>query len=368
MEATAGVTPIVSVRLFGNFELRRDDIVLTSTDMGGCKPRHILEILLLNIGVEMSNDRLIDFLWGDQTPDGALQTLERYVFQLRRLVQPGRTTTGPLRTTNGGYVLDPALIDSDLDLFHHLVREAGSATPAVAYSLLRRALDLSAAPLLGDETVSQWAIEARRQIAAQRGELQTRVAEIASALNLPSEAIGWAQAAPGADELDGRAWTTLVGANERVGLCAEALTADDRCRRTFHRESALSLGSAPRALHVRLFRHTAAADGDLPEASEMLICRSGRLRGTVSPVRTAAAGLKVDGSPMGPRLLPPPQPASSLITTLKITQVLMLLAALVIGATAPVPNGQTLLSFTMLGCVLLIGRYGHLRVAAEVAL
>ncbi|MHA7208174.1 AfsR/SARP family transcriptional regulator [Arthrobacter sp. MDT1-65] len=374
MEPTAGVTPIVSVRLFGSFEVRRNDIVLTSTDRGGCKPRQILEILLRGTGAEISIDRLIEFRWGDQAPDGVLQTLESYVSHVRRLVQPGRTRTGPLRSRNGGYLLDPALTDSDLDLFHHLVREAGSAPPAVAYPLLHRALDLSPAPLPGNGTVTDWAIKARLQTASQRLELQPRVDDIASALDLPSEATRSVPVAPSADELDEldeldeRAWGAPVGANERVELHAEALTAHGRCRRTFHRKPARSPGSAVRAPQVRILRRPAAAEDDLSGAPEMLICPSRPLRGDVPPARTEGAGLDVEGTPMGPRLRPQPHPTSGRIPTLKITQVLMLVAALVIGATAPVPNGQTLLSFTMLGCVLLLGRYGHAHIAAENAL
>lgn len=172
---------------------------------------------------------------------------------------------------------------------------------------------------------------------------------------------------PTADELDEGARGTRAGANDRAGLYPEASTAHGPCRRTVHRRPARSPGSAVRALHVRLLSQTAAADGDLPGAPETLIRLSRPLRGNVPPVRSEGTVLDAEGTPRGSRLLLPPHPTGGLIPTLKITQVLMLVAALVIGATAPVPNGQTLLSFTMLGGVLLIGRYGRPRLAAEVA-
>lgn len=296
MEITPEVSPILSVQLFGNFELRRDDIVLTSADMGGCKPRHILEILLLNFGSAMSKDGLIEVLWGRHAPDGAVATLESYVCCLRRLVQPGRTRTGPLRTANGGYVLDTRLVDSDLDRFHRLVHEADSAPPAAAYPLLRRAIDMSAVPLLGNEVVPEWANEARLRIASQRLELQVRAAETANALDLPLEAIPWAQAALDADGLNERAWTALVTAYELAGLYAEGLSSYDRCRRTFHRELACSPGSALQALYVRLLRQTAEAEGDLSEALEALICIGQRLRGNALPSGRPGGGLNFEGA------------------------------------------------------------------------
>ena len=114
MENSAGDSPSISVRLFGTFEIRRNGATLTATDLGGCKPRHILEILLLNLGTPVSKTQLIDILWGASASEGAVATLESYVSGIRRAIQPGQTKTGPLRTANSGYVLDPQLVDLDL--------------------------------------------------------------------------------------------------------------------------------------------------------------------------------------------------------------------------------------------------------------
>lgn len=296
MELNPEVTPTVYVQLFGSFNLHRDDVILTAADMGGCKPRHILEILLMNFGTGVSKDRLIEILWGSRAPAGAVATLESYVCSLRRLIQPGRTRTGPLRTANGGYVLDTHLVDSDLEKFHQLIRDADAAPPATAYPLLRSALDMSAAPLLGDEVVPEWANEARLRLTEQRLELQIRAAETASVLGLPTEAITWAQAALSADGLNERAWTALVAGYELAGLYAEGLTAYDKCRRTFHRELACSPGAALQALYGRLLRRTGEAEGDLSEALEALIYLGQRLRGTAIPTGRTTGGLNFGGA------------------------------------------------------------------------
>ena len=92
--------------------------------MGGCKPRHILEILLLNLGTPVSKTRLVEILWGPRASGGAVATLESYVSGIRRAIQPGNTKTGPLRTANSGYVLDPQLVELDLSEFQQLVHAA----------------------------------------------------------------------------------------------------------------------------------------------------------------------------------------------------------------------------------------------------
>src|SRR6478609_11284639 len=204
-----GATPSISVRLFGSLEIRRDGMALTAADLGGCKPRHILEILLLNLGTPVSKTRLIEILWGPSASDGAVATLESYVSGIRRAIQPGQTKTGPLRTANSGYVLDPTLVDLDLFRFRDLVREAGELPPDEAYPLMLEALEISAEPLLGFELASDWAEEARARHAAEKVALQILAAETAALLDKPDDAVNLVQAAIRAEPLNERAWTVL---------------------------------------------------------------------------------------------------------------------------------------------------------------
>lgn len=106
----------------------------------------MLEILLLNFGSAVSKTRIIDLLWNGNHPAVALPTLESYVSVLRRHLQPGAGRTGPLRTVTGGYVMDRAMVDLDLDRFRTLTRYASAAAPPLALALLTEALDLAAAP------------------------------------------------------------------------------------------------------------------------------------------------------------------------------------------------------------------------------
>jgi DNA-binding SARP family transcriptional activator len=166
VDSYPGAIPSISVQLFGPLEIRREGTALAATDLGGCKPRHILEILLLNLGVPVAKTRLIEILWGPSASDGAVATLESYVSGIRRAIQPGQTKTGPLRTANSGYLLDPGLVDLDLSRFRGLLHAAGLAAPSDAYGLLVEALELSAEPLLGFELIADWADEARAGHAA----------------------------------------------------------------------------------------------------------------------------------------------------------------------------------------------------------
>ncbi|KQN91244.1 AfsR/SARP family transcriptional regulator [Arthrobacter sp. Leaf69] len=274
-----GATPVISVRLFGAFEIRRDGAVLTAADLGGCKPRHILEILLLNLGTPVSKTRLVEILWGPRASGGAVATLESYVSGIRRAIQPGNTKTGPLRTANSGYVLDPQLVELDLSAFQQLLNAARHAAPAEAHTLSMQALEMAAEPLLGFELVADWAEEARLRHAAEKVAAQVLAAETAAFLDKPDLTISLAQSAVQAEPLNERAWTILVAGYEQAGLPVEGLSAYERCRRLFDRDLGCTPGPALQAAHLRLLRQRAEGNTELSEVLAALLYLGERLHG-----------------------------------------------------------------------------------------
>ena len=271
MGNTLASSELISVRLFGTFEVRRNGVALSAAGMGGCKPRHILEILLLNLGSPVSKSRIIETLWGPRAGKGTVATLESYISGIRRAIQPGNTKNGPLRTANGGYVLDPALVDLDLFRFSQLIEKAAQAAPRDAYTLLTEALELSAEPLLGSELASDWADEARARQAVERLGAQVQAAEAAAMLDLPQETVRWARLAVASDPLNERAWTLLVTGYEQSALPAEGLSAYARCRLVFDRDLGCAPGPALQAAHLRLLRQRAGAIADLSEVMAALV-------------------------------------------------------------------------------------------------
>ncbi len=78
-------------RVLGPLEVR---VRGTAGPLGGPKARALLADLLVNRREALSVDRLIDDLWGDQTPATARQSVHAHVARLRRLL-----------ADNGGAVL-----------------------------------------------------------------------------------------------------------------------------------------------------------------------------------------------------------------------------------------------------------------------
>lgn len=254
----------LDVSILGPLTIRRGTQTLGAHDLGGPKPRQILEILLLHLGAPVSKCRLIDLLWEGHAPVLALPTLESHVSVLRRHLQPGTGKAGPLKTVTGGYLMDRARVDLDLDRFDVLFRLAAQAEPRRALSFLTEALALASAPLLGGELLPAWAEEERSMHAARVVEAKVLAAQAACAQGDSEIAMAWATSALEDDVLSERAWTVLVLGLERSGQLTAALRAFDRCRHVMDQEMGCAPGPVLQAAHVRLLQGTAA--GDQPES------------------------------------------------------------------------------------------------------
>jgi DNA-binding SARP family transcriptional activator len=66
-------------------------------DLGRRLQRQLLAILLVEGGRTVSVDRLVDLLWGDAAPPAAMASLQAYVPQLRRILEPDRPPRAPAR-------------------------------------------------------------------------------------------------------------------------------------------------------------------------------------------------------------------------------------------------------------------------------
>ncbi len=255
---------VLDIRILGPLRIRREGTVLESGGLGGPKPRQILEILLLNFGMPVSKDRLIEILWAGRPPAEALPTLESYVSVLRRHLQPGQGKAGPLRTVSGGYMMDPVLVDLDVSRFNDLLRRASNCEAKEALELLQEALGLASAPLLGDELRAAWAEEERGSHELRVCRARALAAELALSLHQPAKAVTWAREALCGDELNERAWHSLVLGLEESGQPLEALRAFEQCRRTMDREMGCSPGDAMRAAQARLLRLTGDHETSAP--------------------------------------------------------------------------------------------------------
>ena len=104
----------LTFRLLGSFEVVGADGPLA---LGGLKQRAIVAVLALTPGRPVSAHRLVEEIWGPEAPAQATASLQAYVSNLRRILEPDRAPREQARvlvSDGAGYVLavDPEAIDA----------------------------------------------------------------------------------------------------------------------------------------------------------------------------------------------------------------------------------------------------------------
>lgn len=263
----------LEVTFLGGFHLRIGSATIGPRQLGGTKPRLILEALLAHGGAPVSKDKLVSMLWEGDGSRGSRANLETYTCVLRKHLQqaaPGAEDV--IRSVAGSYTIDMTRVDLDLDHHAQLVRLATDArTPATeALPLFIEALTLGDAALLPEEGDLDWLVELRRlhagRVRSQLVQGAVKVMELAPAL-----ARHWALLALRHDALDEAAWIAYLSSVEALGFHAEGLRAYNDCRRVFARELGCAPGRVLQETYVRLLRGANEADGELSHLLDAVV-------------------------------------------------------------------------------------------------
>ena len=259
------------VRLCGGLVVGHGPQALGPRDLGGAKARHVLLALLLEGGDPVSKGRIIEYLWGDTPPAGALGTLEAYVSLLRKRLAaaPGVAGAGPapIVTVPGGYRWDVAAgaqgLTVDVIEFARLVARAQELSGAAAVGVYAQALALVARPLLPDEADLPWLQEAVQAHEARVLRALADGARVALEAGDLGRAQVWARAAIERDRLLESAWLVLLETLERRGEHADAVREYETCRTVFAAELGCDPGPRLRAVFRRLLAATSEQDDRL---------------------------------------------------------------------------------------------------------
>jgi DNA-binding SARP family transcriptional activator len=231
--------------------------------LGGRKPRALLTVLLLHPNEVVSADRLIDELWGEDSPERADAALRVNVSRLRKaLPQDVLTTRSP------GYVVRVEPDKFDLHRFERLVDEGrsllarGLATDAS--KRLRDALSLWRGPALADfsyESFARTAIARLEEIRLVAVELRIDADLV---LGRHHEVVGELEALVAEHPLRERLRSYLMTALYRSGRQAEALNAYQDARRALVDELGVEPSTALHELERAILRQDPALDVEAP--------------------------------------------------------------------------------------------------------
>ncbi len=267
---------MLEFRVLGPLEVAVDGSAL---QLGGQKQRALLALLLLNRGLVVSTDRLVDALWGQESPRTATTSLQNFVSHLRK-----ELPAGTLSTRSPGYVLDAEPRQVDVGRFRDLQASARALPPAERAARLREALALWRGEPLAEFAFEAWAQPEIASLEELRlGTLEERVeAELESGAG--AELVGELEALVREHPYRERLHGQLMLALYRAGRQAEALEAYAVARRTLVEGLGLEPGPALQRLHGRILRQegslapaAAAPDDDVHLAAVLDALLSGRL-------------------------------------------------------------------------------------------
>jgi DNA-binding SARP family transcriptional activator len=224
------------------------------------KHRALLAALLVRANQAVSAEGLIDALWEGRPPASAGKTLQTYVSQLRRELEPTAVAGHwlALRTAEGGYRLHVDADSLDSGRFEQLAEEGrralSRADPASAAAWLREGLALWRGPAYGDLAIAPFA----RGEAARLEELRLVAVEwrIEAELALGGAAglVAELEDLVGRVPFRERLWGHLMLALYRAGRQSEALSAYRRFRGNLADQLGIEPGPDLRRLEEQILR------------------------------------------------------------------------------------------------------------------
>ena len=271
---------MIEISLFGPTTVLVKGTRLTAADLGGSKPRQLLEMLALDVGATVSKEVLAERLWEDNPPPSYIATLESYVCGLRRRLRTLPTKQCPLVTMSGGYMLDPEDVRVDAVEVRRLLDSRRLKD-------VERALAMVHGTFLGDDPYATWATKEREAFARRLSESCVAAAHAANEAGDCDRAARLARAAGHERYWSESALHELMRALAGSGNRAEALIEYQTFRASMLEELGVEPSPATQELYLSILRAGSSSGADDVDDVSLLV---GLLRHALENSGGARAG------------------------------------------------------------------------------
>jgi DNA-binding SARP family transcriptional activator len=243
------------VRLFGSLLIEDGTRQLGPRDLGGARPKQVLEILLTARGHRVTVDRLAELLWGGDRPQNMAGSLQTFISVLRRRLMADRERARELVVTETeAYRFATDLVEFDLDRFDELLERSGHEPTHQARRSLEQALALVRGDVLEDEPYASWAQDFRGTYHGRVLGAHLEAADAALAELDYAAALAHTEAGVELDPFSERAHRTAMLALYALGRQHEALGTYRRFRSTLDEQLGLEPTAETRALESAILR------------------------------------------------------------------------------------------------------------------
>ncbi|MEW2115123.1 BTAD domain-containing putative transcriptional regulator [Streptomyces sp. NPDC005474] len=209
------------------------DVAGEPVELGPPRQRAVLALLVTARGRVVSVDRMVDQLWRGAPPAKATVSLQAYVSNLRRVLEPGRTPRTPaavLISSAPGYALRLPEDAVDAWRFETWVSRARHAPAARARELLAEALAWWRGPAFLEHADEAWAVPEAARLDALCGEAHELAVATALITGHTAEATLAAETMVRERPLREEGWRLLTLAHWAAGRRADALASLRRAR------------------------------------------------------------------------------------------------------------------------------------------
>lgn len=243
------------IRLFGPLAVEDGERVLGPMDLGGARPKQVLEILLAARGHQVTVERLAEFLWPGATPRDAAGSVQTFVSVLRsRLAGDRERGRALVVTERQAYRFATELVALDIDRFDELLEGSAREPTRRARAMLEEAIELVRGEVLEDEPYAGWATDLRGTYAGRVLGARLDAADAALAERDFPAALLHADAAAAANRFSERACRASMLALYAMGRPNEALAGYRSFRSLLADELGLEPTAASRALEAAVIR------------------------------------------------------------------------------------------------------------------
>ena len=266
--------------------------------------RALFSLLAINAPRVVSVDRLIDQLWGDQPPGAAAATLQAYISQLRKILEPDRQPRSPstvLVTIDPGYALRVDPQDVDLFRFAELCRRGHDALAAgdieQADAVLSEAMTVCRGNALAEFADEPWAAGVASRVREGVAVAVEDRMDVFLAQGLHTAIVGDIESLVDSEPLRERRWAQLMLALYRAGRQADALRAYQRCRRVLGEDLGIEPGATVRRLERAIFDQDPSLDWEQPVSLVATSDRADARRGHALATVVDDSGGRPDDGP-----------------------------------------------------------------------
>jgi DNA-binding SARP family transcriptional activator len=233
----------IKIYTLGRFEILCDNAPLHSSGKAQHKPLELLKCLCAYGGQTVNQDRLSDVLWPDASGDAAEQALRTTLHRLRKLLHCEEA----VRLEDRHLSLNPRYVWTDCIAFDRVAHHPDMTNRAS----LQRALNRYRGHFLEGET-SSWALTYRNRLRAHYMSMAERLGAM---LEQESDWLGAIECYIRAIEVEPVAeifYRRLMSVYARLGRCAEAMAAYQRCRHSLLTRLGVSPSPETQALYQTL--------------------------------------------------------------------------------------------------------------------